>query len=202
MQDPSDIIPLSKTKYQNIFLQTTEKITVELVQNYQNLDPVIRQLKSWHKHKIKSIKADITVLGINTPLRYFKKLNNTTKNEINNLLEYQTPKTKIRCLLLCIILLAFHFSRSLNTKRHAGLEKKTFSNFIQNSYFPNVPSWMKVFCYDCILCQLQKPYPHQKQLAEKKTLKDKVYISTTEYPLIQKAQIALLRRKFINNGNS
>ena len=90
-----------------------------------------------------------------------------------------------------MILLAFHFSRSLNTKRHAGLEK-TYSNFIQNSYFPKAPFWMKVLCYDCITCQLQKPYPRQKTISRKKNFKGKVYISTTENPLILKALYPLM----------
>ena len=142
LQDRSDNKHLSKTNYQNIFLQITEKSTLELVRNYQNLDPVIRQLKSWHKYKTKSINAEINVFGNNTLLRYLRKFNNTTIIENNNLLEYHTPKTKIRCLPLSMILLAFHFSRSLKTKRRAGLEK-TYSNISQNFYFPNAPSWIK-----------------------------------------------------------
>ena len=55
-------------------------MTLELLQNYQNLDPVIRQLKSWHKYKIKPVKANIATVGNKTLLRYFRKFNNTTKN--------------------------------------------------------------------------------------------------------------------------
>ena len=57
-----------------MFLLITEKITLELLQKYQNLDPVIRQIKSWHKYKIKPIKADITILG------YKKNFLNISKN--------------------------------------------------------------------------------------------------------------------------
>ena len=32
----------------------------------RNFDPVTRQLGSWHKYKIKSIKVDITILGNKT----------------------------------------------------------------------------------------------------------------------------------------
>ena len=191
LQDPLDNIPLSKTKYQNIFLQNTEKSAMELERNYQNLDPVIRQLKSWHKYKTKSINADITIFENNTLLRFFKKFNNTTINENKILLEYHTPKTKIRCLPLSMILLAFHFSRSLNTKRHAGLEK-TYSNFIQNSYFPKAPSWMKVLCYDCIYVNYKNHIHAKKTISRKKNFKGKVYISTTENPLILKALYPLM----------
>ena len=45
--DPLDTILLSKIE--NIFLPITEKSTLEILQKPQNLDPVIRQLKSWHK---------------------------------------------------------------------------------------------------------------------------------------------------------
>ena len=51
--DPLDTIPLSKLEIDNIFLPPTDKITLELLKQYQNLDPVIRQLKSWHKYKTK-----------------------------------------------------------------------------------------------------------------------------------------------------
>ena len=47
---------------ENNFLPITEKITLELLQKHQNFDPVIRQLKFWHKNKTKLIKADINFL--------------------------------------------------------------------------------------------------------------------------------------------
>ena len=58
-----------------IFLPPTDKITLELLKQYQNLDPVIRQLKSWHKYKTKPVKADTTTLGNKTLLRFFRKFN-------------------------------------------------------------------------------------------------------------------------------
>ena len=77
VHDPLDTIPLSKIEIENIFLPITEKIRLELLQEHQNLDPVIRQLKSWHKYKTKPIKDDITILGNEALLRYFGK--NTIK---------------------------------------------------------------------------------------------------------------------------
>ena len=46
-------------------------------------------------------------------------------------------------------------------------QKKTYSNFIHNLHFPIAPIWPKILCNDCTPCQLNKPYPHQKQIAEK-----------------------------------
>ena len=86
--DPLDTIPPSKLEIENIFLAPTEKITLELLKQYQNFDPVIKQLKSWHKNKTKPAKADTTILGNKTLLRYFRKFNNTTINENTDLLEY------------------------------------------------------------------------------------------------------------------
>ena len=40
LHDPLDTIPLSKIKIEKIFLPTTEKITLELLRKYQNLDPL------------------------------------------------------------------------------------------------------------------------------------------------------------------
>ena len=87
-----------------------------------------------------------------------------------------------------MIILAFHNSYSLNTKGCTGSEKKTYSSFIQNFYFQSAPYWIKVLCKNCITCKLNKPYPNQKQLAENKILKDKVYILFTESHSIQKNQ--------------
>ena len=170
LHDPLDTIPLSKTEIENIFLPTTEKITLELLQNYQNLDPVIRQLKSCHKYKTKPNKADTTILGNKTLLRYFRKFNNTTINENT---EYQTPDFKVPCLPLSRMLIAFNTSHTLHTKGHSGSEK-TYSNFIQSFYFPNAPLWIKVLCNDCLICQLNKNYPNQKQIAEKLVFKEQI----------------------------
>ena len=74
LHDPLDTIPLSKLEIENIFLPPTDKITINTLKQYQNLDPVIRQLKSWHRYKTKPVKADTTNLGNKTLLRYFRKL--------------------------------------------------------------------------------------------------------------------------------
>ena len=137
---------------------------------YNHLDPVIRQLKSWHKYKTKPIKADSTILGNKTLLRYFRKFNNTTINENTDLLEYNLNESTVPCLPLSMILIAFNISHTQNIKGHSGSEK-TYSNFIQNFYFPNAPIWIKVLCNDCIVCQLNKPYPNQKQIAQKQDFK-------------------------------
>ena len=67
-------------------------------------------------------------------------------------------------------LLAFHISHSLNTKGHAGSEKM-YSNFIHNLHFRKAPIWVKMLCNDCTTCRLNKPYPHQKKIAEKQDFK-------------------------------
>ena len=69
-----------------------------------------------------------------------------------------------------MVLIAFYTSHSLQTKGHSGAEK-IYSSFTQNFYFPNAPIWIKVLCNDCITCQLNKPYPNHKQIAEKQDFK-------------------------------
>ena len=118
----------------------------------------------------KPIKADTTILGNKTLLRYFRKFNNTSINENTDILEYQTPDFKVPCLPLSTMLVAFNSSHTLHTKGHSGSEK-TYSYFIQNFYFPNAPIWIEVFCNDCIICQLNKPYPNQKQIEEEQDFK-------------------------------
>ena len=156
LHDPLDTIPLSKLEIDNIFLPPTDKITLELLKQYQNLDPVIRQLKSWLKYKTKPVKADTTILGNKTLLRYFRKFNNTTINENTDLSEYQLNISKVPCLPLSMILIAFNISHTQNKKGHSGSEK-TYSNFTQKFYFLNAPIWIEVLCNDCIICQLNKP---------------------------------------------
>ena len=68
-----------------------------------------------------------------------------------------------------MMLIAFNTSHTLISKGHSGSEK-TYSNFIQNFYFPNAPIWIKVLCNDCIKCQLNKTYSNQKQIAEKQDM--------------------------------
>ena len=132
LHDPIDTIPLSKIEIENIFPPATEKITLELLQKYQNLDPVIRQLKSWHKYKkLNHTKADTTILGNKTLLRYFRKFINTVSFENTDILENQTPDCKVPCLLLSMMLIAFNTSHTLHTKGHLGSEK-TYSNFIRS----------------------------------------------------------------------
>ena len=108
LHDPLDTTPLSK-------IPPTEKNTLQLLQKYQKFDPVIRQLKSWHKYKTKSTKADTTIPGKKTLLRYFRKYNNTTINETTDLLEYQTPHFRVPCLPLSMMLIAFDISHTQHT---------------------------------------------------------------------------------------
>ena len=68
------------------------------------------------------------------------------------------------------MLIAFNISHTQHQKGHSGSEK-TYSNFTQNFYFPNAPIWNKVLCNDCIICQLNKPYSNQKQIAQKQDFK-------------------------------
>ena len=134
LHDPLDTIPLSKLGIENIFLPITEKVTLELLRKHQNFDPVIRQLKSWHKYKTKPLKADTTILGNKTLLRYFRNFNDTSINENMDILEYQLPDIKVPCLPLSMMLIAFHTSHSLHTKGHPGAEKTLHKDFISQMH--------------------------------------------------------------------
>ena len=65
-----------------------------------------------------------------------------------------------------MILIAFNISHTQNTKGHSGSEKNIIELYTK-IVSPNAPIWIKVFCNDCIICQLNKPYPNQKQIAQK-----------------------------------
>ena len=153
-----------------LFSTTNRKNYTTIIAKISKTWPLIRQLKSWHKYKTKSTKADTTIFGNKTLLRYFRKLNDTTINENTDFSEYQTPDSKFPCLPLSMMLIAFIISHTQKTKRRSGSEK-TYSNFTQNFYFPNAPIWVKVLCNNCINCQLNKTYPNQKQIALKQDSK-------------------------------
>ena len=55
--------------------------------------------------------------------RYFRKRNSTAINEKSDNLEYHSPKLKTPCLLLFLVLIAFHTSYSLKTQENMGAEK-------------------------------------------------------------------------------
>ena len=61
LHGPLDTVSLSKIEIDNIFLPPTDKITLEFLKQNQNLDSVIRQLKSRHKYKTKPVKANTTI---------------------------------------------------------------------------------------------------------------------------------------------
>ena len=79
-------------------------------------------MESWHKYKTKTEKANITILGNKTLLRYFRKLNSISINEYTVIIEYHYTVTKLPCLPLSSVVIAFHISHSLKTKEHIGSE--------------------------------------------------------------------------------
>ena len=90
LHDPLDSIPLSKTKTKSIFPTDYRNNDLRSIKKiYQNLDPVIRQFESWPNHKSKPVKAEITILGNKTLLRYFREFKNKTINENTDILEKQ-----------------------------------------------------------------------------------------------------------------
>ena len=75
-----------------------------------------------------------------TKFENFRNFFITTKNKNTDLLEHHHQDTKVQCLLLSLLVHAFHASHFLHTKRHVSPEK-TYSNFTQHFYFPNSPTW-------------------------------------------------------------
>ena len=81
--------------------------------------------------------------------------------------------------MLIVFVLPAHY-----TLKDTHDQKKTYFNLIQSFYFQMHQFGLKYYA----MCQLNKPYPNQKQIAEKHILKDKVYTSITEFHLIQEDQ--------------
>ena len=68
LRNQVDNVPLSSQEIQNLFSPCTVKLTTNLLKEFQNFDPVILQLKSWHNYKTKPGKASFTILGNKTLL--------------------------------------------------------------------------------------------------------------------------------------
>ena len=132
-----------------------------MFQKHQKLDPVLRQLKSWHIYKTKPYKTDTTILGNKILLRYFRKFNNTSINKNTDILEYQTPDIKVPCLPLSMMFIAFHTSHSSHTKGHSGAEK-TYSIFIQKILFPKCSNLGKSIMQQLHIMPIKQTIPKQK----------------------------------------
>ena len=128
------------------------------------MTPSLEHSNHGKKSKTKPTKADTTILGNKTLLRYFRKLKNTTLNENTDILEYETLDFKVPCLPLSMMLIAFHTSHTLNSK---------------------------VLCNDCIICQLKKVYPNQKPIAEKQDFKGQILYSNHRISFDTKGPISL-----------
>ena len=61
----------------------------------QKNDPIIKQIKFRHKHKIKPTKADITKLENKTLHQNFRKFKKKATNENPDILEYHYVDTKV-----------------------------------------------------------------------------------------------------------
>ena len=59
----------------------------------------------------------------------------------------------------------FHISHFVHAEGHSGSEEKHTQKLTKFLF------WNKILCNDCITCQLNKPYPHQKQIAVKQDFK-------------------------------
>ena len=93
-----------------------------------------------------------------------------------------------------MMLIAFQTSHTLSTKGPSRAEKNILY-FILKIYFPNPPIWIKVLCNGCITCQLSKPYPNQKQIAEKQDIKGQNYIQSQNLFRYKRTNITILRKK-------
>ena len=70
-----------------------------------------------------------------------------------------------------MMLIAFQTSHTLHTIGHSGSEKNFILKFHSQFFFSNAPFLIKVLCNDYIICHLDKPYPDQKEIAEKQDFK-------------------------------
>ena len=113
------------------------------------------------------MKGDITILGKKHLLDISVNSITQQKMKIIYFFGISNPETKVTCLPLSMILLAFNISLSLNKNIGNIGSEKTYSNFFQNFFFPNASISIKVLCNKCITNQLNKTYLHQNHLAEK-----------------------------------
>ena len=79
---------------------------------YRKIDTLTQSIDNLNlgkKIKTKPVKADTTILGNKTLLKWFRKFINTSTNENTDILEYQISELKAPCLPFSMILEEFHF---------------------------------------------------------------------------------------------
>ena len=91
-----------------------------------------------------------------TKFENFRNFFITTKNKNSDLLEHHHQDTKVHCLPLSLIIVAFHI-HFLSIQKDMQHQKN--SKFIQPFYFPNAPIWIKELCNDCIKFKKKQTFP-------------------------------------------
>ena len=112
-----DFIPKSPTLYNYFYAEQTET-SDKLLYETQQQDPVLRQLLLWKQYKNFLPTPSLTIRANKGLLHYYRRLNNLSINESNNLLYYiqETMSSKI-CLPLSLLLIIFHKAQSHNLGR-------------------------------------------------------------------------------------
>ena len=92
------------------------------------------------------------------------------------------------CLPLTLLLCTFYENHCIDLVGHTGLEK-TKRNIMENYYFPDLATWIKILIADCIQCQTNKVFANtklkskQKQLAPTKTYFNEMIMIDTKGPI-------------------
>ena len=106
-----------------MFFNLYSLFNTRLTSKYQNLEPIIRQMRSWHIYKAKPAKAENTNLWNKTLLQCLRQISNTSINEKTENLEFFIKSKKVPWLPINLFLIAFNNIQSSNRIEHIGSEK-------------------------------------------------------------------------------
>ena len=121
-----------KTNYENvktsdIFYDEKPKITENLIEETQILDPVLHKVKMWKKHNNKPHSVIMKIRGNKGVFAYFRKFRSIIIDENSGIIKIviNIHKKSIQriCLPLTLLLCTFYNNHCIDLVGHTGLEK-------------------------------------------------------------------------------
>ena len=143
-----------------------------------------------HNNKLHSVTPEFRGnKGLFAYYRKFKSIVIDENTSLMTMLITVKKKSLIRiCLPLTLLICAFFENHCIDTVGHTGLEK-TKRNLMENYYFPNLHTWIKILLADCIKFQTNKIFAnnHNKTNTE--------HLASTKTHFIEMIMIDMIMMK-------
>ena len=119
--------------------------------------------------------------GLFASFRKFKSIKIDEKSGIKKIIININKKSILRiCQPLILLLCAFYENHCIDLVGHTGFEK-TKRNIMENNYFSNINTWIKILIVDCIQCRTNKVLANTKMKSKQKELATKKIFQRNDY---------------------